>query len=55
MVPKQIYTIIDDDLPRPRNYPYIQESAEYKALYQKLVKYFYNDTKQIVSDVGANI
>lgn len=55
MVPKQIYTIIDDNLPRPRHYPYIQESAEYKALYQKLVKYFYNDTKQIVSDEGANI
>ena len=55
MIPKQIYAVIDDTLPRPRNYPSIQESAEYKALYQKLVKYFYNEASQIVDGEGANI
>lgn len=55
MVPKRIYAVIDDTLPRPRNYPYIQESKEYKDLYQKLVTYFYNDTAQLVDDEGANL
>lgn len=55
MVPKQIYAIIDDNLPRPRNYPYIQESREYKELYQKLVKYFYNENRLIVDGDGGNI
>ena len=55
MIPKQIYAVIDDTLPRPRNYPSIQESAEYKELYQKLVKYFYNEASQIVDGEGANI
>ncbi len=55
MVPKRIYAVIDDTLPRPRNYPYIQESKEYKELYQKLVKYFYNETRLVVDDEGGNI
>lgn len=55
MVPKRIYAVINDDLPRPRNYPYIQESKEYKELYQKLVKYFYHETRLIVDDEGGNI
>ena len=55
MVPKRIYAVIDDTLPRPRNYPYIQESKEYKELYQKLVKYFYHETRLIVDDEGGNI
>ena len=55
MIPKRIYAVIDDDLPRPRNYPYIQESIEYKELYQKLVKYFYNDTTHLVNSEGDNI
>lgn len=55
MVPKRIYTVIDDTLPRPRNYASIQNSEEYKTLYQKLVKYFYNETTQIVNDEGAYI
>lgn len=53
MIPKHIYAVIDDNLPRPRNYPYIQESREYKELYQKLVKYFYNDTIEVVSEGAA--
>ena len=55
MVPKRIYAVINDDLPRPRNYPYIQESKEYKELYQKLVKYFYHETRLIVDGEGGNI
>ncbi len=55
MVPKRIYAVIEDTLPRPRNYALIQESREYKELYQKLVKYFYNETTQIVNDEGAYI
>ncbi len=53
MIPKQIYTIIEDNLPRPRNYPYIQESKEYKELYQKLVKYFYHETSELIDSEGA--
>ena len=55
MVPKRIYAVIDDTLPRPRYYPYIQESKEYKELYQKLVKYFYNETRLVVDGEGGNI
>ena len=55
MIPKRIYTIIDDNLPRPRNNALIQESIEYKNLYQKLVKYFYNDNILLVDEPGGNI
>ena len=55
MVPKQIYAVIDDNLPRPRNYPYIQESKEYKELYQKLVKYFYHETNELIESEVANL
>ena len=55
MIPKRIYAVIDDDLPRPRNYSSIQESAEYKALYQKLVKYFYSESSHIVESGGENL
>ena len=55
MVPKQIYAVIDDTLPRPRNYSSIQESREYKELYQKLVKYFYNENISLVEGEGGNI
>lgn len=53
MIPKQIYAVIEDKLPRPRNYPYIQESREYKELYQKLVKYFYHETSELIDSEGA--
>ena len=53
MIPKQIYAVIEDKLPRPRNYPYIQESKEYKELYQKLVKYFYHETSELIDSEGA--
>ena len=55
MIPKHIYAVIEDTLPRPRNYPYIQESKEYKELYQKLVKYFYNETSELIDSEGANL
>ena len=55
MIPKHIYAVIDDTLPRPRSYPSIQESAEYKELYQKLVKYFYNETSELIDSEGANL
>lgn len=55
MVPKRIQAVIEDNLPRPRNYPYVQESEEYKKLYQKLVKYFYNEPTQLVIDDGGHI
>lgn len=55
MIPKHIYAVIEDTLPRPRNYPYVQESAEYKELYQKLVKYFYNETSELIDSEGANL
>ena len=55
MIPKHIYAVIEDTLPRPRNYPYIQESKEYKELYQKLVKYFYNETSELIDREGANL
>ena len=55
MIPKHIYAVIEDTLPRPRNYPYIQESKEYKELYQKLVKYFYHETNELIDSEGANI
>ena len=53
MIPKQIYAVIEDNLPRPRHYPYIQDSAEYKELYQKLVKYFYHETSELIDSEGA--
>ena len=55
MVPKRIYAVIEDTLPRPRNYPYVQESPEYKELFQKLVKYFYNETSELMDSKGANL
>lgn len=55
MIPKHIYAVIDDNLPRPRNYPYIQDSREYKELYQKLVKYFYHDTSEFIDSEGASL
>ncbi len=55
MIPKFIYAVIDDKLPRPRNYPSIQESREYKELYQKLVKYFYNETTELIDGEGAGL
>lgn len=55
MIPKHIYTVIEDNLPRPRNYPCIQESKEYKELYQKLVKYFYHETNELIDSEGANL
>ena len=55
MVPKHIHAVIDDNLPRPRNYPLIQESKEYKELYQKLVKYFYNESLELMDIEGANL
>lgn len=55
MIPKHIYAVIDDNLPRPRNYPYIQDSREYKELYQKLVKYFYHDTSELIDSEGASL
>ncbi len=55
MIPKHIYAVIDDNLPRPRNYPYIQDSKEYKELYQKLVKYFYHDTSEFIDSEGASL
>lgn len=55
MIPKHIYAVIEDTLPRPRNYPLIQESKEYKELYQKLVKYFYSETSELIDSEGANI
>ena len=55
MIPKRIHTVIEDKLPRPRNYPYVQESEEYKKLYQQLVKYFYNEPTQLVIEDGGHI
>lgn len=55
MIPKQIQAVIEDKLPRPRNYPYIQESEEYKKLYQQLVKYFYNEPPLLVESDGGHI
>ena len=55
MIPKQIYAVIEDNLPRPRNYSYIQESREYKELYQKLVKYFYHETNELIDSEGASL
>ena len=55
MIPKHIYAVIEDTLPRPRHYPYVQDSAEYKELYQKLVKYFYNETPEFIDSEGANL
>lgn len=54
MIPKRIYSVIDDDLPRPRTTE-VQESAAYKELYKKLVKHFYTEAAQVVSDEGASI
>ena len=55
MIPRHIYAVIDDDLPRPRNSAYMQESPEYKALYQKLVKYFYRETSELIDSEGGNL
>ena len=55
MIPKQIQAVIEDTLPRPRNYPHIQESEAFKKLYQKLVKYFYSETLQLSDGEGVNI
>lgn len=53
MIPKYIHSVIENNLPRPRNNPLVHESTEYKALYQKLVKYFYNETTEFIEDEGA--
>ena len=55
MIPKQIQAVIEDTLPRPRNYPHIQESEAFKKLYQKLVKYFYSETLQLSDGEGVNL
>ena len=54
MIPKRIYSVIDVNLPRPRNTS-ITESPEYKQLYQKLVKLFYNETVSLLDDQGIAI
>ncbi|MBQ3670619.1 MAG: ABC transporter ATP-binding protein [Treponema sp.] len=53
MVPQRVYAVIENTLPRPRNQ--IQESDEYKKLYQELVTYFYNETPSLVGEDGGNI
>ena len=54
MIPKRVYSVIDVNLPRPRNTS-ITESPEYKQLYQKLVKLFYNETVSLLDDQGIAI
>ena len=53
MVPQRIYKIVDDTLPRPRIQ--VQESKEYKVLYEKLVKLFYKETPSIISGEKESI
>ena len=55
MIPKHIYAIVDDRLPRPRHYPEVQESSEYKELYQTLMKYFYKETLSVVESEGGSL
>jgi len=55
MIPKQIYSIVDINLPRPHSHPSVKESPEYKELYQKLLRLFYNDSIELIYDEGANI
>ena len=53
MIPKRIHTVIENTLPRPRNYPIIQESKEYKEFCQKLVKYFYHESTEFLDTEGG--